>query len=104
MSFDPLILRPTKQVFNLFQEGQHLIDGVEILKEQLDLFSQLQILHNFHDPIAEWMDSVFQGVSHVTVLGTQINGSSKYKILNNFCYKCHMFSPLSFSIAYKEFI
>jgi len=55
--------------------------------------NQLNFCYEFYNPVALWMDWVFQGVSYVATLGIQTSSSSKYKmpikfmlqILYSFC-------------------
>jgi hypothetical protein len=61
-------------IHQLFQEGQNdhdIINGAEIIKEQLGFLNQLKIDHVLQDPIVVWMDSFLQRILNVAAFDMQ---------------------------------
>jgi hypothetical protein len=78
-------------VFEMFQEKHNLIGRLEITKKHLGFWYELNMHHDFQDPVATCMELVFLEVLNVTTFSMQSSCSCKYKLPIQFPLKKYLY-------------
>jgi hypothetical protein len=92
----PNYYEDTHDFFQKEQESYYFINKTNCMKQQPCLLNQLEIVHEYHNPIVDWMESISSKVPNVVAFSMLLICNSKYKLLMEFLlcisYSFHIFS------------